>query len=67
MQELRLGVMRERIVVYEDGADLLRDAVVRETEPIWPALELAFAGTGPARGDWEDCFLPVEYIPPGSN
>ena len=27
----RLGVMpRERIVAYEDGADLLRDSVVRE-------------------------------------
>lgn len=59
----RRVMFRERIVVYEDGADLLRDAVVREREAQRALEEVSFRGTGPESGDWEDCMRPV-YIPP---
>lgn len=65
---VRVVMQRERIIIYEDGADLLRDAVVRESQRL--ALpEVAFRGTGPERGDWEDCMRPVTavYIPPPSS
>lgn len=51
-----------RIVVFEDGADLLRDVVTREREPV--ELDV-WRGCGPERGTWEDAH-PVfaVYIPP---
>lgn len=58
---------KERIIVIEDGADLLRDAVVREGVHFIALDMVPWRGTGPARGDWEECQLPVFYIPPGRN
>ena len=53
---------RDRIVVCE-GLDEA-DVVVRE-----PAAELVFAGTGPARGEYEEAHpandVEAQYIPPG--
>jgi hypothetical protein len=58
-----------RIVIYEDGADLLPEPVIREqvaandTGPrLLPPLE--WAGTGPARGEYEAERAAVEYVPP---
>jgi len=57
-----MTMYRERIIVAEDGADLLRDLVVREPAP---STELAFAGTGPGRGEWERAReVEVGYLPP---
>lgn len=57
----RLGVMaRERIVVIELGADLLRDAVVREETPAYETVGLVVIPLD----DWEECDQPAEYIPP---
>ena len=42
---------RTRIVIIEDGADLLREAVTRE--PIPSTDTTPWAGTGPGRGEWE--------------
>ncbi len=60
-------MVKERIIVIEDGADLLRDAVVREGVHFEVLDLVEWRGTGPSRGDWESCHLPVEYIPPGRN
>jgi hypothetical protein len=55
-------MITERIVIIEDGADLLPEAVVREPANDARALEAApFAGTGPGRGEYE---AAVEYLPP---
>lgn len=54
---------RERIVVNEDGADLLREMVTREASPSTDLAE--WAGTGPARGEWEAANdVRVEYLRP---
>lgn len=57
---------RERIVVFEDGADLLREAVVRESAPSTELTE--WRGCGAERGAYEEQAqrVTVEYVPPGS-
>lgn len=52
---------RERIIINDEGDDLLRETVTRE---VVPSTELVFAGTGPARGEYEARELAVEYLPP---
>ena len=56
---------RERIVTYEQGADLDRDVVLREPEPP-RQLPPVFRGTGPERGEYESSLesFTVEYLPP---
>ena len=51
---------RERLVVIDEGFDLLREAVTREAAP---STELAeWRGCGPERGEYEA--QGVEYIAP---
>lgn len=55
---------KERIVVFEDGADLLRETVVREPRPML-ALMPMFEAVGPGRGAWEEAQrVEAEYLPP---
>ncbi len=54
---------RERLIINDEGADLLREVVTREAAP---STELAeWRGTGPDRGAWEEAQVEVEYIAPG--
>lgn len=51
----------ERIVIHDEGADLLRETVTREAAP---SAELAqWRGCGPARGEYEAA-AEVEYLRP---
>jgi hypothetical protein len=49
------------IVIHESGADLDREPVTREPEPPRQLEAVPFAGTGTARGEYEE---RVEYIGP---
>lgn len=43
---------RERIIVIEDGADLLRETVIREPAPPLRLMPM-FEPVGAGRGEWE--------------
>lgn len=72
-------VVREHIVVYEDGADLLRDAVVREAVRERSAFDLlhllrAVAEESAEQRDWNRMLkyltaaeIVFEYIEPKNN
>jgi hypothetical protein len=55
---------RERIIVFEDGADLLREAVLREPAPSTELVE--WRGCGAERGEYEAREVSVEYLAPSA-
>lgn len=57
-------MQRERIVVFEDGADLTADVVVREPAPL-VALMPVFVPVGAGREEYDRAAaVEAEYLPP---